>query len=166
MLVPTRMMKPDKNSVTDPRYDNNVSHGSDSSKTTSKLGQRSRSFSFTGLARLSTGLHKYTVTSLAEHTALNGELTTSTATQKSNSFRSRANSDSSKKSRSTRLKLPKFRRRGNSMMPSRVKLVQEREQQGYGCTLPSDPTFEGSICFSDTISFTVSPLTSYLSRSM
>ena len=148
-------MKPDRSSATTPSPDNNASHGTDS-RAANKLGQRSRSFSFSGLARLSTGLHKYTVTSLAEHAALNGELTAST--QKSHSFRSRSNSDSGKKSRSTRLKLPKLRRKDSSMMPGRGKLAHERERQSYGCTLPSEPPLEGSMCLSDAISFSVSPI--------
>lgn len=146
-------MKPDRSSATTLSSDSNASHGTDAS-TTNKLGQRSRSFSFSGLARLSTGLHKYTVTSLAEHAALNGELTAST--QKSHSIRSRSNSDSGKKSRSTKLKLPKLKRKDSSMMPGRGKLAHGRESQGNGCTLPSEPSMEGSMCLSDAISFSVS----------
>lgn len=152
------MMKPDWNVSKNPTCNCGASHDI-TSQSTSKLAQRSRSFSFSGLAKLATGLHKYTVTSAAEH-ANEVELTLK---KESKSFsRNRSNSDSGKKYRSTRLKLPTFRKSESSMMPIGVKL--SREEAHYGCTLPStESSLEESMCLSDTISFTVSRRTTVIS---
>ena len=146
------MMKPDWNVSKNPTCNCGASHDINASQATNKLAQRSRSFSFSGLAKLATGLHKYTVTSAAEH-AIDVELTLNK--ESNSSFRNRSNSDSGNKFRSTRLKLPMFRKSESSMMPIGVKL--RRKEERYGCTLPSvEPSLEESICLSDTLSFTVS----------
>ncbi len=146
------MMKPEWNPSWNPTSNSGSLNNNASQATNNNLSQRSRSFSFSGIARLATGLHKYTVTSVAE---LDAELTTPTTADNS-SLRNRSNSDSERKSRSTRrLQLPKFRRPEGSMMPIKVKLG--REKDCYGCTLPSsEPALEGSMCLNDTLSFTVS----------
>ncbi len=145
------MMKPDWNVSKNPTCNCGASHDI-TSQSTSKLAQRSRSFSFSGLAKLATGLHKYTVTSAAEHA---NEVELTLKKESKSSSRNRSNSDSGKKYRSTRLKLPTFRKSESSMMPIGVKL--SREEAHYGCTLPStESSLEESMCLSDTISFTVS----------
>ncbi len=141
-------MKPDWNASRNP----SGSFNDNTSQATNKFGERSRSFSFSGIARLATGLHKYTVTSAAERATDVEQLSDK---EYKSSHRNRSNSDSGSKSRSTRrFKLPKFRRRENSMMPIKVKFGRERES--YGCTLPSETASLEGISVYDTLSFTVS----------
>jgi len=134
------MMKPDRKATQKPTSSNSVA---------TKPGPRTRSFSFSGIAKLSTGSTKYTVTSSEDYLDQESELT------RSSSWRERGNSESEIKVKRLNFKLPKFRKSSAPMMPHGWKVEGTRAPNG--CSLPPQAgDLEASVYLSNSVSFVVS----------
>lgn len=147
------MMKPDKHSNTKAAAATGVSGNSGPVK----AYQRSRrSSSFNGIIRFSTSSSRCNSTnSFTSSTESNGAAAVAVSKKRSNSYRRRRNSESDKKGKSIKWRLPTFHQATPSMMPIRVKINDDREHCGYSDTMSGD-SLEASMSMSSDYTLRVS----------
>ena len=144
------MMKPDKSSPT-------KAAGTSGNGAPVKPFQKSRrSSSFNGIIRFSTSVGRCnSTTSFTTSTESNGAAAITVDKKRSSSYKRRRNSESDKKGKSTKWKLPMLHRKTPSLMPVRVKVNDEREHCDYSCSTSGD-SLEASLSMSGDYTLRVS----------
>lgn len=128
-LFNSMMMKPEKDSLTKAPATSGIPNNTPTKSKPSPVFQRSRrSSSFNGLSRFSTGINRCDSTnSFTGSTDSNGAAAGIVDKKRSNSYKRRRNSESDKKTKGTRWKLPTLHRTDSSVMTVRVKINNEMD---------------------------------------